>query len=171
MLPKHAIVYNLNNLKPTERVKNICGYEKNYLKFLEEKQLSIPLPVQSYLWPCLFRGRPAVCISPPNSGKSLSYLIPVMSGTHFCCNDDYGDLGPRVVVVCSSRKKSVQVREAALSLQHGNKDVKVLLIDQDNENTCKVRAFSECHLLITTPGPLHRLIQQKVKTSHQECSI
>lgn len=163
VLPKHAIVYGRRVPTAAEKVEKIPGYDPKYLKFLAEKKLNIALPVQSYLWPCLFRGRSAVCISSPRSGKTFSYLIPTMSGSHFCSGPDlYADEGPRVIVVCSSRKRAVQVRELAHLLKEDSSEETVVFVDQDEEKSCAARLLQGCTILITTPAPLTRLINNMV---------
>lgn len=53
-----------------------------YLSILQAlRQLDFPAPrlIQAYAWKCILRGMNFVGLSPPDSGKTLGYLIPIIS--------------------------------------------------------------------------------------------
>lgn len=38
-----------------------------------------PMRIQAYAWPVILRGCSTVMVSPPHSGKTLGYVIPIVS--------------------------------------------------------------------------------------------
>lgn len=38
-----------------------------------------PVRIQAYAWPLILRGRYTVLVGPPQSGKTLGYIIPLVS--------------------------------------------------------------------------------------------
>ncbi|XP_074605026.1 putative ATP-dependent RNA helicase TDRD12 [Brevipalpus obovatus] len=172
LLPKQAIVYGDRVPPATEKVSNIPGYSSKYLSKLVKKKYNLALPVQAYLWPAIFRGRSVKCISATKTGKTFSYLIPAMSGTQFSSPDnvlEYGDEGPRVVVICSSRKKANQVALIADEFQE-NRQPRVIVADYDTERKAKADLYNGSELLVATPGPLNRLIQDHA-VNFEHCKL
>uniref|UniRef100_T1KLU4 RNA helicase n=1 Tax=Tetranychus urticae TaxID=32264 RepID=T1KLU4_TETUR len=147
---------------PIDSINQIPGYETDYLHKIQEKNFSTPTPVQAHLWPIIFRGRSATCISAPKSGKTLAYLIPALSSTQFANKDPaaiiYGDEGPKVVIVCYGMSKAYEIRDYCLDLLDGAKEPRVLTITIDNEKKVPLKLLNGCEILISTPGPLKRLI-------------
>ena len=38
-----------------------------------------PMRIQAYAWPVILRGRYTVLVGPPQSGKTLAYIVPLVS--------------------------------------------------------------------------------------------
>lgn len=176
ILPKQAIVYGERVPPATEKVNNIPGYNSKYLAKLVKRKYNLALPVQAYLWPAIFRGRSVKCISAAKTGKTFSYLIPAMSGTQFSPPDnvlDYGDEGPRVVVICSSRKKANHVAMVANEFKESQQRTsppRVIVADCDTEKKAKADLHNGSELLIATPGPLNRLIEDHA-VNFEHCKL
>ena len=41
--------------------------------------LKSPTRIQAYAWPAIMRGQYTVLVGPPRSGKTLSYIVPIVS--------------------------------------------------------------------------------------------
>ena len=58
---------------------------------LYNRGFQVPTAIQKYGWPCLKSGEDTTLISPSNTGKTLAYLLPLLtmlelktSGEMFC---------------------------------------------------------------------------------------
>lgn len=46
---------------------------------LARMEFKDPMRIQTYAWPAILRGQYTVLVGPPQSGKTLSYIIPLVS--------------------------------------------------------------------------------------------
>ena len=73
--------------------------------------LSFPGPTlaQSHAWPIILSGRDLLCISPPQSGKTLAYLLPLLH-RFLVSTDSYEHLrsltGPVILILCGSTREA-----------------------------------------------------------------
>jgi superfamily II DNA/RNA helicase len=54
-------------------------YKCLVLQALAEMDISNPMRIQTYAWPAIMHGHYTVLIGPPQSGKTLSYIVPLVS--------------------------------------------------------------------------------------------
>ncbi|GFX49075.1 putative ATP-dependent RNA helicase TDRD12 [Trichonephila clavipes] len=90
----------------------ISLYEKANEKTLEKLNFEGPSSVQSAAWPATQRNLSFAAIAPPHSGKTVGYLLPIVSNF---LNEVYEDLpktkGPVAIIICSSWKKVFAVQD------------------------------------------------------------
>ncbi|KAK8788339.1 hypothetical protein V5799_021885, partial [Amblyomma americanum] len=72
-----------------------------------------PSCIQSVVWPTVTFGRNVVAVAPPHSGKTLAYLIPLMSQvqTDSAYEELCDDVGPLVLVLTSTWKGAQRIYE------------------------------------------------------------
>ena len=46
---------------------------------LARMELKKPMRIQTYAWPAILRGHYTILVGPPQSGKTLGYIIPLVS--------------------------------------------------------------------------------------------
>jgi hypothetical protein len=54
-------------------------YKCSVLQALAKMDIKDPMRIQTYAWPAIMRGQYTVLVGPPQSGKTLAYIIPVVS--------------------------------------------------------------------------------------------
>ena len=58
-----------------------CGLSERILTLLERQGITKPFPVQAQCLPCIMAGRDVIGIAKTGSGKTLSYLLPMLRYT------------------------------------------------------------------------------------------
>lgn len=57
-----------------------------------------PMRIQTYAWPAIMRGQYTVLVGPPQSGKTLAYIIPVIS---FMLTPDFYSEVSTTILICA----------------------------------------------------------------------
>lgn len=136
---------------------------KPLLRALEDMSISEPTPIQLKAFPVIMSGRDAVGIAQTGTGKTLSYLLPILRML------DYSDQRPpRVVIVVPTRELVVQVVQEIEKLSKYMSLRVFGVYGASNINTQKARLFEGLDILVGTPG---RLIDLTLSNSLQFKSI
>lgn len=144
----------------TFRVLNLT---KPLLRALEDMSISEPTPIQLKAFPVIMSGRDAVGIAQTGTGKTLSYLLPILRML------DYSEQRPpRVVIVVPTRELVVQVVQEIEKLSKYMSLRVFGVYGASNINTQKARLFEGLDILVGTPG---RLIDLTLSNSLQFKSI
>ena len=136
---------------------------KPLLRALEDMSISEPTPIQLKAFPVIMSGRDAVGIAQTGTGKTLSYLLPILRML------DYSEQRPpRVVIVVPTRELVVQVVQEIEKLSKYMSLRVFGVYGASNINTQKARLFEGLDILVGTPG---RLIDLTLSNSLQFKSI
>ncbi|KAK0481586.1 P-loop containing nucleoside triphosphate hydrolase protein [Armillaria novae-zelandiae] len=113
-----------------------------------------PTGIQSYGIPILLESRDLAAISPTGTGKTLSYLLPVISSLDAPIssaeNGKYGS-GVRAVVLAPTKELAHQIHNECLKLCQGRK-WRVILFSKATANTLSdKRARDKVDIIISTP--------------------
>ncbi|KAK0500639.1 P-loop containing nucleoside triphosphate hydrolase protein [Armillaria luteobubalina] len=113
-----------------------------------------PTGIQSYGIPILLESRDLAAISPTGTGKTLSYLLPVISFLDAPISSaeigKYGS-GVRAVVLAPTKELAHQIHNECLKLCHGRK-WRVILFSKATANTLSdKRARDKVDIIISTP--------------------
>uniref|UniRef100_A0A131YX02 RNA helicase n=1 Tax=Rhipicephalus appendiculatus TaxID=34631 RepID=A0A131YX02_RHIAP len=113
-----------------------------------------PSCIQSVVWPAVMSGRDIVAVAPPHSGKTLAYLIPLIS--RLMSETDYENLpagvGPLMVVLTSTWKGARRLCEQAKLLVHEKRGPKVCALYAGGaEKGKEVELVNGCDILVATP--------------------
>ncbi|RWS09948.1 putative ATP-dependent RNA helicase TDRD12-like protein [Dinothrombium tinctorium] len=128
-------------------------------------------PIQSHLWPCIARGRSVCCVANNNTGKTCTYLVPILNDINekLIANPD-GDLkGPFLIIICSSFKRVNNVSNQVTKLRGDNQFPRIVTLDSFNEEREKISILNGSEVLISTPSPLLRLMESKVLIPLKQC--
>eukprot|EP00747_Dinoflagellata_sp_TGD_P086057 gnl/TRDRNA2_/TRDRNA2_163133_c0_seq1.p1 gnl/TRDRNA2_/TRDRNA2_163133_c0~~gnl/TRDRNA2_/TRDRNA2_163133_c0_seq1.p1 ORF type:complete len:577 (-),score=114.44 gnl/TRDRNA2_/TRDRNA2_163133_c0_seq1:86-1816(-) len=72
-----------------------------------------PAQIQGYTWPSVIKGRDVIGIAQSGSGKTLAYLLPLLTHIHKKIKPDQRKMGPSVLILVPSHELVNQVvREA-----------------------------------------------------------
>ncbi|XP_071448666.1 putative ATP-dependent RNA helicase TDRD12 [Hetaerina americana] len=122
-----------------------------------------PMRIQTYAWPALMRGHNLIMINPPNSGKTLGYLLPLMS---FMLSPDlYAELplgnGPLVLILCPSWNIVSQVHDySQWLLKNVDHSPRIIPVYGGLEDEQMIPLVNGCEILITTPKCFLRLLEK-----------
>ncbi|KAJ6604147.1 P-loop containing nucleoside triphosphate hydrolase protein [Mycena vulgaris] len=112
-----------------------------------------PTGIQSYGIPILLESRDLAAISPTGTGKTLSYLLPIMSSLgapSSSANSDAG-AGVRAVVVAPTRELAHQIHNECLKLAQGRK-WRIVLFSKATAGTLATKATRDkVDIIISTP--------------------
>lgn len=136
----------MNSFKEFDLPKDLC-------LALEKLGYLSPSPVQSRVIPQALRGKSLVCQSETGSGKTHSYLIPIIAKT------DMTLTRLQNIVVCPSRELARQVYDFACAFQRFFPKFKVRLYSSEQDVSQNKEGSSIApHLAIGTPGRLKEML-------------
>ncbi|KAJ7102415.1 P-loop containing nucleoside triphosphate hydrolase protein [Mycena belliarum] len=112
-----------------------------------------PTGIQSYGIPILLESRDLAAISPTGTGKTLSYLLPIMAslGAPSASADSDAGAGVRAVVVAPTRELAHQIHNECLKLAQGRK-WRIVLFSKATAGTLATKATRDkVDIIISTP--------------------
>lgn len=115
---------------------------------------SEPTPIQDQAIPELLRGRDLVGIAKTGSGKTASFLIPLI-------NKAIKNREEKVLIIAPTRELAVQIREELLKLSFGLNIRSVLCIGGVSMHGQIKILYKNPNFVIGTPGRLKDLEQQR----------
>ncbi|KAF8213622.1 P-loop containing nucleoside triphosphate hydrolase protein [Mycena galopus ATCC 62051] len=112
-----------------------------------------PTGIQSYGIPILLESRDLAAISPTGTGKTLSYLLPIMASLgapSSSANSDAG-AGVRAIVVAPTRELAHQIHNECLKLAQGRKWRIVLFSKASAATLADKSTRDKVDIIISTP--------------------
>ncbi|KIK04349.1 hypothetical protein K443DRAFT_676097 [Laccaria amethystina LaAM-08-1] len=127
---------------PPQLLSNLskCGY-------------SHPTSIQSSGMPVLFESRDLAAISPTGTGKTLSYLFPILSklGYPLSASQDPTKKGVRALILAPTRELAHQIHNECLRLTQGRK-WRIVLFSKATANSLANKAVRDkVDIIISTP--------------------
>ncbi|XP_042201917.1 probable ATP-dependent RNA helicase DDX28 [Callorhinchus milii] len=144
----------------TFRSLGLCG---ELVEALARSGITRPTAVQSRTIAALMKRKNVLCAAETGSGKTLSYLLPLM---HRLTSEDGEDPGvgtnaPRSAVLVPSRELADQVKEVACSLAAAvNLNVQNIGGGRGMREAKQILAKGPIDLLIATPGSLWKALRR-----------
>ena len=141
--------------------------------------LSFPGPTvaQSHAWPIILSGRDLLCISPPQSGKTLAYLLPLLH-RFLVSPGSYDHLqslpGPVILVLCGSTREADYVHMVCRNIISWKDRSKVNLCAvayQGYEASAVDCLSSGADFLVCTPCSALRLLATHVLSLSRLCHV
>ena len=120
---------------------------------LKKQNYISPSPVQLRIIPKALQGKSLLCQSETGSGKTHSYLVPII--------DRIDTSLPRLqaIIITPSRELSRQVYEFAKPFQNYFQKLKIKLITSEEDRTSSSQGLSIApHIVIGTPGRLKDIL-------------
>ena len=126
---------------------------KTMIDSLNKQGYVEPSPIQTSIIPRALRGQSLIAQSPTGSGKTHSYLIPII--------DKVDQNLPRLqaIIVCPSRELARQVYEFARPFQKHFQKLKIRLFTSESDKSENQSGLSEApQIVIGTPGRLKDIL-------------
>lgn len=120
---------------------------KQQLRALEDLGFENPTPIQEKSFPIIMSGRDAVGIAQTGTGKTFSYLLPILRQLTFS-----DQRHPRVLILVPTRELVVQVVEEAKKLAKYMSTRIVGVYGGGNINIQKQQVYDGVDILVGTPG-------------------
>ncbi|KAG6866249.1 hypothetical protein C0991_006836 [Blastosporella zonata] len=161
-VPKHRVVAKGSNIP--EHADSFLALKERYqlpshmLSNLTQNGYSHPTGIQSYGIPILLeadlaKSRDLAAISPTGTGKTLSYLIPVLASLGAPATSVKADVGSgvRAVIIAPTRELAHQIHNECLKLAQGRK-WRIVLFSKATASTLADRAVRDkVDIIISTP--------------------
>ena len=131
---------------------------------LAEQGLETPTEVQERAIPEMLAGRALVAIAETGSGKTLSYVLPMLHVTKNLESAEsmVEDRGrPRGIVLVPGRELGEQVSRVFKGLTHGTRVRVRLATGGSAKQVARQNVTGEFEILVATPGRLEQLMKQR----------
>ena len=140
---------------------------KNLLDHIIKRLNFKSCKLQLHLWPAIIKKLNFICISNSNTGKTTAYLVPILSQFYNLqqLNSAQFKLSNSVstIVICSSsRKVNLVARQAQKLKSNASGYPRINTLYSSNEKNQRNSILNGCEFLITTPGSLHRFLEENV---------
>ncbi|KAI0367512.1 P-loop containing nucleoside triphosphate hydrolase protein [Pilatotrama ljubarskyi] len=156
-MPRHRVTTKGNNVpehvETFEELRKRYSLSSHLLSNLAEHGYKRPTGIQSYGIPILMEHRDLAAISPTGTGKTLSYLLPVMSALGAPAASSKADAGTgvRALILAPTRELAHQIHNECLKLAQGRK-WRIVLFSKATAATLKDKRVREkIDLIISTP--------------------
>ncbi|XP_078337026.1 uncharacterized protein LOC111136315 isoform X2 [Crassostrea virginica] len=143
-------------------------------EILKSFEFPSPMLIQAYGWPGILKLNNVVGISPVKTGKTFTYLCPLVS--ELLQTQTYKELavgnGPLALILVSSWKKAQAVYDITRGLLRDHKRPRPLIIYGGGcEHNQFVPLMNGCEILVATPPCLVRMIQRKYTDLQRLCHL
>ena len=136
------------------------GLSPSLLKELEKQKYIKPYPIQTQAIPSILEKRDILGIAKTGSGKTASYVLPILMNAHkgIALKNRY----IKVLVLVPTRELAVQVHEVFKSFASAlSEPVKTMAVYGGVSINPQMMALNGVNILIATPGRLLELIESK----------
>jgi len=131
----------------------------NLQKVWEIHHYSEATPIQEQMWSAIHSGQSVLGVSPTGTGKTLSYVLPLLTKI-----DEQG--GTQYLVLVPSQELAMQVTEVIREWSVETSITVTSVIGQANIKRQIERLKQKPHIIVGTPGRVWELIQQKKIKAH-----
>ncbi|MGO3731573.1 MAG: DEAD/DEAH box helicase [Vagococcus sp.] len=142
---------------------NTFNFKPFIMDALEEKKFQQPTEVQSKLIPVVMKGRSVVGQSQTGSGKTHTFLLPLMNAIDTSKNE------VQVIITTPSRELSDQIYQAAMQIaSHSDTELRVTnyVGGTDKKRQIEKLNHQQPHLVVGTPGRILDLISSQALKSY-----
>ena len=137
---------------------NSFGLSPLLLKELANQNYIQPYPIQNKAIPAILKGKDVLGIAPTGSGKTASYVLPIL--TNLEGNTDSKNRNVNVLVLVPTRELAVQVREVfRLFSAVLPEQIKSLAVYGGVSINPQMKALHGVNILVATPGRLLELVE------------
>ncbi|KAI0932728.1 hypothetical protein AcW1_000238 [Taiwanofungus camphoratus] len=164
-MPRHRVATKGSNvpehIDSFDALKDRYHLSSHLLANLAQSGYKRPTGIQSYGIPILMESRDLAAISPTGTGKTLSYLLPMISSLGAPSSSLKVDTGTgvRALVLAPTRELAHQIHNECLKLTQGRK-WKIVLFSKATASTLADRnARDKVDIIISTPLRLVSALQ------------
>ena len=136
---------------------NTLGLPQSLLDILEKENYKTPYPIQQEAIPVILKGQDVLGIAQTGSGKTASYVLPVLSSL----NSKKGtkDRQVDVLVIVPTRELAEQVKDVFILFEKGlSHSVKTMAVYGGVSINPQMKALFGISVLVATPGRLLDLV-------------
>jgi len=133
------------------------GLPKELIKSLEDQKLPTPYPIQIQGIPVVLKGQDVLGIAQTGSGKTISYVLPILANLQ-------GNINPKnrfvnVLVLVPTRELAVQIEKVFQRFEHTlSGDIKTRAVFGGVSINPQMKSMSGVNILVATPGRLLDLL-------------
>lgn len=130
---------------------------------LEQQQITDPTPIQSAALPVLLAGRDAYLHAETGTGKTLAYLLPILSRI------DTGQAATQAVIIAPTHELALQIHRQCCDLaQNAGWPIRSLLLIGGTSTERQIEKLKKKpHLVVGSPGRIAELLGKgKLKAQH-----
>ncbi|KAM5530191.1 hypothetical protein V8D89_016143 [Ganoderma adspersum] len=156
-MPRHRVTAKGNNVpehvETFEALRERYGLASQLFQNLAQHGYKRPTGIQSYGIPILMERRDLAAISPTGTGKTLSYLLPVMVALGAPAGSSKAESrsGVRAVILAPTRELAHQIHNECLKLAQGRKWRIVLFSKATASTLIDKNVREKIDLIISTP--------------------
>jgi ATP-dependent RNA helicase RhlE len=133
------------------------GLSKSLLDTLAEQNYAKPYPIQEQAIPAILKDRDVLGIAPTGSGKTASYVLPILMNMQY--TEAAKNRQANVLVVVPTRELAIQVKDVFHDFNKGlKKPVRILAVHGGVSINPQMKAMKGIHVLVATPGRLLDLV-------------
>ncbi|HAH22356.1 MAG TPA: RNA helicase [Prolixibacteraceae bacterium] len=134
------------------------GLTPALLKVLADQNYTQPYPIQREVIPAILKGKDVLGIAPTGSGKTASYVLPIL--TNLQGQSEAKNRHARVLVLVPTRELAVQVREVFIVFGSWLPErIKTIAVFGGVSINPQMIGLQGVHVLIATPGRLLELVE------------
>ena len=133
------------------------GLSKSLLDILDQENYKAPYPIQEKAIPVILKGNDVLGIAQTGSGKTASYVLPIISSTNV-------KKGPKnrkidVLVIVPTRELAQQVKDVFTIFEKGSPNsLKTMAVYGGVSINPQMKALFGISILVATPGRLIDLV-------------
>lgn len=123
------------------------------MSFISLNKFKNPTPIQKKVIPAVLKGKGVIGLSKTGTGKTHSYLIPILEKIDSSKNEPYA------VITAPTRELAVQIFENAKKMMEVDANLRIQLFvgGTDRSKNLKKLSSKQPHIVIGTPGRIHDL--------------
>lgn len=136
------------------------GLSPSFISILEKENFNQPYPIQEQAIPHILKGKDVLGIAQTGSGKTASYVLPVLSNLKF--HKEKKDRQVDVLVLVPTRELAEQVKEVFNTFEKGCKQtVNTKAVYGGVSINPQMKGLFGVSVLVATPGRLLDLVDAK----------
>ena len=133
------------------------GLPSTIVEILEKQEYKAPYPIQKVAIPVILKGRDVLGIAPTGSGKTASYVLPVLSRLQQ--SKEAKNRQVDVLVLVPTRELAEQVKEVFVLFEKGlEHSVPIMAVYGGVSINPQMKALFGISVLVATPGRLLDLV-------------
>jgi len=129
---------------------------------LKSNQFETPTPVQAGAIPPALEGRDVLATAQTGTGKTLSFLIPIVEMLQKSDAQKIGGRDAHALIVLPTRELAMQVEKSFRAIRSSNAQTVALVVGGMSEQTQLETIRRGARLIVATPGRLEDFLKRKL---------
>lgn len=164
----HTIICRCLNLKVSLHIKihillksfQDLGISLNIAHALPMQGIRQPFPIQEKVIPAVLKGKDIMAIAPTGSGKTASFILPILEKRQHKNYTPSRDIP--VLILVPTRELALQIEQFANSVSHTLKrEIRTMAVYGGTSINPQMKYMNGVEILIATPGRLIDLLERK----------